>query len=67
MSSGHSKFSVDDIRRAEEALARIGIRRSLRATGIDRDDFIELHVDQLIELLIAKQSSRKRASEPDGN
>ena len=66
MSSGHPKFSVDDIRRAEEALARIGIKRSLRATGVDRDDFIELHVAQLVELLIATQSSRKRAKKPDG-
>lgn len=66
MSNRRPEFSADNVRRAEEALTRIGIKRSLRTTGVDRNDFIELHVDQLVELLAAKQPIRKRAKKLDG-
>lgn len=44
-------FTEAQIRRAEEALARVGVTRSLRAQGSDRLDFVELHVDQLVQLV----------------
>lgn len=51
MSVSRRKFSPAQIRAAELLARRAGITRSLQAVGSDRADFIELHVDQLVELL----------------
>lgn len=56
-----SLFSADQVRLAESLLARAGVSRSLTPVGRDREDFVELHVDVLVELVQLARAPQRMA------